>query len=373
MSDFHFNLLSAKLIKLITERIKKNKIKVSTAEVFAVLTTPLKRSLLLEQDLNMLKLLKEIQKNKDLENSFRQNKNLRAKLEKSSLWPKIKAHTKKYDWLQYHYLGPTILSVNYFIELLQGLVKQKVKAEENLKDLMNKEKETEEKQEELKDKLKFTSSELYWIEMAKEFIYLKGYRKDLTFMACRSYEDLLKEMAKRFDISLKQLQFMTLEEILDGLRNNNYPNPDLLNERFKYCVIYYPQGKAKVYVGKKARKMAEKIKEEKISEKLREFKGTPAFPGKATGKVIKVFNSKDMSKMKEKRILVSPATNPNIMPAITKAAAIITDEGGITCHAAIVSRELKIPCVIGTKIATQVLKDGDKVEVDAEQGIVKIL
>ena len=56
-----------------------------------------------------------------------------------------------------------------------------------------------------------------------------------------------------------------------------------------------------------------------------------------------------------------------------RASAIVTDEGGITCHAAIIARELKVPCVIGTKIATQVLNDGDLVEVNANQGIVKIL
>ena len=56
-----------------------------------------------------------------------------------------------------------------------------------------------------------------------------------------------------------------------------------------------------------------------------------------------------------------------------KAAAIVTEQGGITSHAAIISRELRVPCVIGTKIATKVLKDGDKVEVDATKGIVKKL
>ena len=61
------------------------------------------------------------------------------------------------------------------------------------------------------------------------------------------------------------------------------------------------------------------------------------------------------------------------MPLIAKSKAIVTDEGGITSHAAIVSRELGIPCIIGTKIGTQVLKDGDLVEVDAYQGIVTIL
>ncbi len=56
-----------------------------------------------------------------------------------------------------------------------------------------------------------------------------------------------------------------------------------------------------------------------------------------------------------------------------KAKAIVTDEGGVTCHAAIVSRELKIPCIVGTKIATRVLKDGDLVEVDADKAVIKIL
>jgi pyruvate,water dikinase len=66
-------------------------------------------------------------------------------------------------------------------------------------------------------------------------------------------------------------------------------------------------------------------------------------------------------------------TTPEYVPIMKMASAIVTDEGGISCHAAIVSRELKIPCVIGTKNATKVLKTGDEIEVDAEKGIVKIL
>ena len=72
-------------------------------------------------------------------------------------------------------------------------------------------------------------------------------------------------------------------------------------------------------------------------------------------------------------ILVTGMTRPEFLPIMKKASAIITDEGSITCHAAIVAREMKKPCIIGTKIATQVLKDGDFVEVDAVKGIVKII
>lgn len=73
------------------------------------------------------------------------------------------------------------------------------------------------------------------------------------------------------------------------------------------------------------------------------------------------------------KILVAKSTQPNYLPAMQRAKAFITDEGGLLCHAAIVSRELGIPCIIGTKNATHVLKDGDMVEVDANEGIVRKL
>jgi pyruvate,water dikinase len=80
-----------------------------------------------------------------------------------------------------------------------------------------------------------------------------------------------------------------------------------------------------------------------------------------------------MKKFNKGEIVISINTNPSLLPILREANAIITDEGGIMCHAAIVSRELKKPCIIGTKIATQVLKDGDLVEVDANEGVVRIL
>ena len=66
-------------------------------------------------------------------------------------------------------------------------------------------------------------------------------------------------------------------------------------------------------------------------------------------------------------------TFPDLLPAMKRAAAFVTDTGGITCHAAIVSRELRKTCIVGTQFATQIFKDGDLVEVDANKGIVKII
>ena len=104
-----------------------------------------------------------------------------------------------------------------------------------------------------------------------------------------------------------------------------------------------------------------------------EIRGSVAFGGLVRG-IIKIVNSiQDMWKVEQGDILVTVNSNPSIMPALKKAGAIVADEGGVMCHAAIIARELKKPCIIGTKFATQVLKDGMLVEVDASKGIVKIL
>ena len=80
-----------------------------------------------------------------------------------------------------------------------------------------------------------------------------------------------------------------------------------------------------------------------------------------------------MGKMNQGDIMVAHTTFPSLVPAMKKAVAIITEDGGITCHAAIVARELKTPCVTGIKTITQVLKDGDEIEVDADNGLVRML
>ncbi|MCX8173983.1 MAG: phosphoenolpyruvate synthase [Thermoplasmata archaeon] len=115
-------------------------------------------------------------------------------------------------------------------------------------------------------------------------------------------------------------------------------------------------------------------KEEPKKEEVREGKillrGLPASPGIGAGIVKLVRDAGDLQKVKEGDILVTLMTTPDMVPAMSRAKGIVTDEGGMTCHAAIVSRELGIPCIVGTKTATQVLKDGMEVTVDGKLGNV---
>lgn len=101
------------------------------------------------------------------------------------------------------------------------------------------------------------------------------------------------------------------------------------------------------------------------------LKGQGASPGIAAGVVKIVESPKKLGKVKKGDILVAKMTSPDFVPAMKLAGAIVTDEGGVTSHAAIVSRELGIPCVVGTGEATKVLKDGLVVTVDGKSGTVE--
>ncbi|MEI6627591.1 MAG: PEP-utilizing enzyme, partial [bacterium] len=154
-------------------------------------------------------------------------------------------------------------------------------------------------------------------------------------------------------------------------------NVEELNKRKEAFLFAIDHKKITVLSGDKAKsKLAEYVPTINNSD-VREFKGNIAMKGLVRSRALVYKWGDDMSSrlasVKEGFILVAGQTRPQLMPLILKCSGIITDEGGITSHAAIVSRELKIPCVIGTKIATQVIKDGDMVEIDANKGVIKII
>ena len=104
-----------------------------------------------------------------------------------------------------------------------------------------------------------------------------------------------------------------------------------------------------------------------------EVRGLTAYRGSVTGRARVVMNTADQDAVSSGDILIVPMTTPDYLPSMQKAAAFVTDEGGVICHAAIIARELKKPCVIGTKKATSVFRDGDWIEVDGFTGVVRLV
>ena len=155
----------------------------------------------------------------------------------------------------------------------------------------------------------------------------------------------------------------------------NFPSEDILKARAKGAILIAGKEFFTENIQEFSRKYPEYVFDN-LNATIGENEsivGQTTFPGIVAGRGRIVKNLKRLPAVKSGDILVAPMTTPDYMPAMQRAAAFVTDEGGVTCHAAIVSREMKKPCVVGTKFATQVLKDGDMVEVDADKGVVRIL
>ncbi|MFH0713774.1 MAG: PEP-utilizing enzyme [Candidatus Micrarchaeota archaeon] len=125
-----------------------------------------------------------------------------------------------------------------------------------------------------------------------------------------------------------------------------------------------------VVTDKIASQIFNELESKRLSNRF-DLRGQSACLGRVTGKVFIVENVSQLAAFPEGAVLVTGMTRPEFVPAMKKCIGIITDEGGITCHAAIVSRELNKPCIVGTQIATKRLKTGDVVELDAFHGLVK--
>ncbi|MDD5143897.1 phosphoenolpyruvate synthase [Methanoregula sp.] len=149
------------------------------------------------------------------------------------------------------------------------------------------------------------------------------------------------------------------------IAENHYGVPQDVEWGVVAGTIYILQSRPITTIGKKEGKGMSQKSDAKVI-----LKGQGAAPGIASGKVIIIRDVKDTGAVKEGDILVTRMTNPDMVPAMRKVAAIITDEGGMTCHAAIVSRELGTPAIVGTRNATNQLKNGQVITVDGEMGFV---
>jgi len=166
------------------------------------------------------------------------------------------------------------------------------------------------------------------------------------------------------------VRLLTLAEVESFVKDGTLPRQDVLDARSRGFVHYQGRLECTTDFDGFLKCHGLQIAEEKATHA--ELRGTVASIGPVLrGRVQVVMNSYEADKFQAGSILVTPMTSPEYLPAMKTAIGIVTDEGGLTCHAAIVSRELGVPCVIGTKVATSVLKDGDEVEMDATHGMVR--
>lgn len=208
------------------------------------------------------------------------------------------------------------------------------------------------------------------LECFNELLYLDNYTADVYQKIDFIFQQLL---SKEHKVSFKALSWYTWHELEALVKEDIKLSDQELEIRKKYRVMVQIDGKIGIFYSEKYFKQISKLLNVGDAKFVKSFKGTKASLGCAQGVAKVVRGIKEMDKVEVGDIIVANTTRPDLMPALRKCIAIVTDHGGVTSHAAIVSRELKIPCIVGTKIATEVVRDGDLVEVDADEGIVRIL
>ncbi|HLC47811.1 MAG TPA: PEP-utilizing enzyme [Candidatus Norongarragalinales archaeon] len=368
--EFGEEVLSTKGLKeQLAFLAKKHSVKEAPEHAMAVLMAPRKGAFMRKMKSDVLKLGLKISKRR-LPKLFSGDA---SAIEKRLLgYPEILGEVEKlrkdYEWINYGYQGP-LMGLDYFIsqvkQVLQGDVERELSQFESEFARLN------EAQMRLERRFHIGGALRRRFEVLRELSYQKFYRKEAQFLAFHAVEGLQMEIARRLGLSLQQLRYFAFDEVMAALRGSTGLNANLANERMKLCIYYFKDGKHRVISGREALRWMRYLPKRKEIAKTDELRGDCASPGKVQGRVRIVMNAKDIVKVQRGDVLVSFSTNPQMVPGMRKAGAIVTDQGGVTCHAAIVSRELKIPCVIGTKVASRVLRDGDRVVVDATNGIVK--
>ncbi len=213
--------------------------------------------------------------------------------------------------------------------------------------------------------------EKVFLEIAPHMIFFKDWRDDLRRKFSYTWHFIFERISKQFSINTEDLGYLTTKEITESLKENSFPK-DLIKKRKEFGCIVTSNEENKVIVINSILPKYERILQE-IDKILpqEEVNGQVAYPGRVIGPVRIMHTYHDIKKVEFGDILVANTTHPNFLPAMQKAAAFITNEGGVVSHAAIVAREMKKPCIVGTKNATKLLKDYDFVEVDADNGTVR--
>ena len=339
---------------------KRQKISASTArDIINILAHPAKMSVLNKERADFLKICLYIFKNKKAD--FKKDEKLQNILNsyiKKYFWAKT-------DFYQTRKVTPELLSKEAALEVKGKNIKQIKSDIEIIKSNFIK---IEKEKKKLLKELKLSAQDKKDLAFAKLVISWQDERKEEMMKLFYYLFSLIEDAAEYMKINYENLAACSPEEIREILISGK----NIIKKKEEMFMVFARNKKPVYFKGREAKKL---LAAALATQAKGEIKGMVASRGNKniyTG-IAKIIFNPSKQQFNKGEILVTSMTRIEFVPLMRRAKAIITDEGGIACYAAIVSRELGIPCVIGTKNATKALHDGDLVEVDAYKGVVKIL
>lgn len=323
----------------------------------------------IDETLSLLKITKEIK-----DNNYSLN-NLNDKIITT-----IENHKNKYGWMKSYvdeHESASIYNIEYYLSRIKDLLDEDV--DKLIYNIENKRLSSDKQFEELLNNSNYNELIKNMLTAMRNFIYLQTLLSEsYTRMMVMGKISVMREIVSRINKDIESYVCLDFDEQKEVIYDTK--NYDKYVEMNKYC-----KGRVKIDNYKKILKgkdvtiLKQKVNDyclSLIKEKLksgRVIRGTSVNGGIVKGKAKIIKTMKDLSKINNGDILVADMTSPDYVTVFNKVVAFITDEGGLTCHAAIVSKEFNVPCIVGTQFATQILKDNTLIEVDANNGIITIL
>lgn len=339
--------------KLVSE-LKKCGLTENVEQYSTILTSPNKNNTSYEEQKSILEL------------SILYKKNVHV----YELMKKIRQHLFNYSQVGIKYGIGKLWTEETILERIEFLSEQNPEAKLNY--LENQTSSRNSAVEKIIEELKLKKETIQLIDVARTFVYLRTFRTDVISGAVGNLFPLLTELANRNSLSSEDILNCFPEEIVTG----KYPDRKELEER-QHIVVKGLNGKVYYICGDNAKGIISYLKTKYINtDKKIEIKnivhGRTANQGVVVvGKAKILTTNDDLSKVNYGDIIVAHMTTPDFVPAMEKAAGFVTNEGGILCHAAIISREMDKPCIVGTINATSIFQDNDFVLLDADQGTAR--
>ncbi|MEY2664684.1 MAG: hypothetical protein RIT04_492 [Candidatus Parcubacteria bacterium] len=279
----------------------------------------------------------------------------------------------KFYWTSFGYDGPDQNTPEQYMKKIQALaVKEVSEITAHIEKLESLSKRTAQEHTRIIDMHHITNADLELIRQIYVLAEMTDWRKEVTFQIHVAIWYVLAALAKKYAMpDQNDLRFVSVEEL------KTLSHKDILmriNERKSGLVHITRNAQTEIVIGSAAEILSKTLIEQTQATNILKGKvGSRGTNSVVVGIVKVLMRPSEMDKVNQGDIVVATMTTPEYVPAMRKASAILTDEGGVTCHAAIVSRELGLPAIIAIGNATKVLKDGDKVEVNTDKGIVTIL
>ena len=358
--------LSQYLRSLLFQKVKTNN---EVEKYFNTLTTNTSAMYPKEEELGLYSLARTVARSKALSREFRRPFNdLLVRITKYPHFnKKFLAHCRAYFWITRDYEDP-VWRTEDFLRRLQGIVsKGNIDAQYARISFFHK--NIKQKISLIENRLHLTQEERQAFVAMRNGVYLKEFRKRFVSLSLYYMDPLIHEYSRRLGIAVPHVrQFLADEPYQALVKGKNFEH--ILRERYLLSAYITRKGKVAVVTGKRAEKIKKNVLS--IPTTWKTLTGVPVSGGKVRGPAKVVINLDELPKVRPGDIIVTIQAVPSFSTAIQKSAGMTADGGtGITSHPATLAREAGIPCVTGLRIASQVIKDGDIIEVDGNLGVVR--